>query len=96
VTTIQDKRTNGEINGELNDELNPAILGLNQTELRVYQALQTIPHASRQQLSQTISVSTRTIDRTIRALLGQGLIIRVGTKRIGLFVTEIKIRRNSP
>lgn len=87
VATIQNKRTNDElndkINDKLNDELNPAILGLNQTELRVYQALQTIPHASRQQLSQTIGVSTSTVDRAIRALSGKGLIIRVGAKRKG-------------
>jgi ATP-dependent DNA helicase RecG len=87
VATIQNKRTNDElndkINDKLNDELNPAISGLNQTELRVYQALQTIPHASRQQLSQTIGVSTSTVDRAIRALSGKGLIIRVGAKRKG-------------
>lgn len=77
---------NGELNdnnGELNGELNPALLDLNKSELAIYRLLEVAPQNSRQEIANQLGISTRTVDRAIKALIQKDLIVREGSKKMG-------------
>lgn len=77
---------NGKIIGELNDnngELNPALLDLNKSELAIYHLLEVAPQNSRQEIADQLGISTRTVDRAIKALIQKDLIVREGSKKMG-------------
>lgn len=88
--TIRNRATSGEINGELNgengeinDELNPALLYLGKTELAIYHLIEKAPQNSRQEIADQLNISTRTVDRAIKALILKDLIVREGSKKTG-------------
>ena len=84
--TIRNGKINGELNGdngELNGELNPALLYLNKSELAVYHLIEKAPQNSRQEIADQLNISTRTVDRAIKALIQKDLIVREGSKKTG-------------
>lgn len=89
--TIRNGELSGELNvnnGELNGELNPALLYLNKSELAVYHLIEKAPQHSRQEISEQLNISTRTVDRVIKSLIQKDLIVREGSKKTGYW--EIK------
>lgn len=86
--TIRNGVINGELNGnngELNGELNLALLYLNKSELAVYRLVEKAPQHSRQEISEQLNISTRTVDRVIKSLVQKDLIVREGSKKTGLW-----------
>jgi len=84
--TIRNGKINGKLNGdngELNGELNPALLYLNKSELAVYHLIEKAPQNSRQEIADQLNISTRTVDRAIKALIQKDLIVREGSKKTG-------------
>ncbi len=84
--TIRNGETNGELNdenGEINGELNMALLYLNKSELAVYHFIQDNPQATRQDMSASLDISSRTVDRAIKSLTDKKLIERIGSKKTG-------------
>ncbi len=88
--TIRNRATSGEINGELNSEngeingeLNPALLYLGKSELAIYHLIEKAPQNSRQEIADQLNISTRTVDRAIKALILKDLIVREGSKKTG-------------
>lgn len=78
--TIRNGKENGELsgdNGELNGELNPALPYLNKSELAVYHLIEK----ARQEISEQLNISTRTVDRVIKSLIQKDLIVREGSKK---------------
>ena len=88
--TIRNRATSGEINGELNGEngeingeLNPALLYLGKSELAIYHLIEKAPQNSRQEIADQLNISTRTVDRAMKALTLKDLIVREGSKKTG-------------
>lgn len=84
--TIRNGELNGELNddnGELNGESNQTLLSLNKSELAVYRLIEKAPQNSRQGIANQLNISTRTVDRAIKALIQKNLIVRKGSKKTG-------------
>lgn len=84
--TIRNGEINGELNdenGEINGELNMAFLYLNKSELAVYHFIQDNPQATRQDMADSLDISSRTVDRAIKSLIDKKLIERIGSKKTG-------------
>lgn len=84
--TIRNGEINGELNdenGEINGELNSALLYLNKSELAVYHFIQDNPQATRQDMADSLDISSRTVDRAIKSLIDKKLIERIGSKKTG-------------
>jgi predicted HTH transcriptional regulator len=83
--------TDDAINGVINDVIN-----LSETEYRFVLAIQENPHITKLELSAVLGVSTSTIDRTIKKLKAQGVLIRVGSNKTGYWQINTPIVEQYP
>ncbi len=77
--------SDGEINVGLNGEINVEIndIALSKTEQAVFDLIAQKPDSSREDMAESLNVSTRTIERAIKSLTEKNLIERVGSRKSG-------------